>query len=160
MAVPTVYTEDELADYMIGLAGEIATQKLGWTIDDLYEAVNDTLLAYGETDISLITGATNIRYLRLLARRELWKAIMQATAHEFSFGAALPGSTNTSRQQLHEHAKQMFYEAQIELSAEFGTNDVSRVVGIATVDYSDPYSDEDITEANEWSRIDRWAPAA
>jgi hypothetical protein len=88
MASPTSYTEIDLAVYMASIAGEIMTY-LGWTAEEnqVAEAVNETLLAYGTDDISTITESTNIRKLRAVARREIWRAIVNALASFIDYSA-------------------------------------------------------------------------
>ena len=68
MAIPSSYTEAELKTYMVSCLGDVATV-LGVTVDDLDEAVNDVLIAYGITDIA---NAADIAKLRALAKAQAW----------------------------------------------------------------------------------------
>jgi hypothetical protein len=80
MPAPTSYTEAELAAFMHSVLRSVATQ-LGWSAPGSYtEVVNEVLLAYGVDDIA---SATNIQQLRLLARREVWRAVVEETAGDY-----------------------------------------------------------------------------
>lgn len=86
MAVPDPYTEPALMQFMHAEMGEVAAQ-LGWTVaaSSYQPAVDEALLAYGETDISQITGASNLIKLRALARREAWRLAATSLAGEVDF---------------------------------------------------------------------------
>lgn len=112
MSIPTSYTETTLADFMEDQLKNIATM-LGWTTtpDDYQEAVNEALLAYGETDISQITGTANLQKLRVLARAEVWKAALAAVSGDFDFSA---DGGSYKRDQIFQHIKDMLDRATTE----------------------------------------------
>ena len=155
MAVPTVYTETSLKEYMHGRLGNLAAA-LRWTVADGHynEALNDTLFAYGQTDISQITGAANINLLRAYARYFLWKSVAEATVNEIDYTHADSGATY-KHSQIHKQAKEMMAASANDVDALGG--DVSGYsVGWHSVVYSDDlYTADDptITAANEWSRV-------
>jgi hypothetical protein len=73
-----------------------------------YEAIIDeTLFRLGVDDITTITGLDNIRKLRHFGRREVWRAVMQNVAGEFSFQTNdQTGGTNFHG--VYEQAKSAF----------------------------------------------------
>jgi hypothetical protein len=79
MAAPTSYSETSFKQYLLYAIGAVATS-LGWTFstNQVAEALNETLLCYGEDDIAAITGAANLLKLRTLGRREIWRAVCAA----------------------------------------------------------------------------------
>lgn len=105
MAVPTVYTEAELKAYVHGELGPVA-EALTWTVagGSYDEVVNDALLAYGNTDISEITGAENVEKLRRFAMLVAWRRVLTWTAIRVDFAA---DGTSVSCSQLHDMAKGM-----------------------------------------------------
>lgn len=140
MAIPASYTETTLADFMQDQLKNIATM-LGWTTtpDDYQEAVNEALLAYGETTIANITGASNIRKLRALARAEAWKAAMAAVSGDFDFAA---DGGSYKRDQIFQHIKDMLGQAVVDALV----YDPNYAVEIEEIEYGrDPYvvRDED-----------------
>lgn len=111
MAIPSSYTEQQLAQYMADLIGTDLGERLNWTVagGDFDEAVNAALLLYGVDDISTISGRANIHKLRVAARVEVWRLVMQATAHYHAFTTELGGSH--SLDQIHQQARDMFNDA-------------------------------------------------
>lgn len=109
MAVPTSYTDDELAGYMHAALGATAVT-LGWSVvESVYaEPVNDALILYGVSDIS---DATDIDKLRAAARLAAWRAVAAETATNFRFRA---GQQSFDRQQVHEHALAMITASRTE----------------------------------------------
>lgn len=114
---------------------------LGWTAGSVQvqEALNDTLLEYGEPTIANIVNTTgangtrNLRRLRALGRRAIWRAVVQATAGKYQVGSS---EWQLSRQQIHTQAKGAFEIA----SSECLEWDPSYAVSIVTVKRpSDPY---------------------
>lgn len=102
MALPTVYTEPELAVFMERVLGPTATA-LGWavgtdTAGDYAEIVNDTLLTVGVSDIA---SATDIEQLRAVARWQVWRWAADALASKFDIST---DGQSLSRSQLHEQA--------------------------------------------------------
>lgn len=88
MPIPTSYSESELADYMITALSNVAAV-LNWTnaTDEIGEAIIAALLAYFGTagDNSVIANATDVLKLRVLARREAWRAALAALTTKYTF---------------------------------------------------------------------------
>lgn len=103
MAAPTSYTEATLKAYLNTALGAVAGV-LGWTVDagDYDEIVNETLLVYDVTDIA---NATEIRKLRTLGRRELWRAVMTELATDYDYEVR---GDSAKRSQAYAHAKAQF----------------------------------------------------
>ena len=83
MAVPTTYSEEELADYMHAVLGKTASI-IGWSSPDSYdEAVTDAAIMAGVSDVA---SATDIPKLRACARLAVWQAVEADTVgyHDFS----------------------------------------------------------------------------
>lgn len=134
MAIPNTYTEDELAVFMDSILAGVA-DVLEWSPagGDYAESVNEALLAYGTDDISTITGLDNIKKLRALARREVWRSVMSATAADYDFSA---DGGRYSRSMIHKMATDNFLKAE----AETMIYDSNYQVGIDTVTHKhDPY---------------------
>lgn len=127
--IPTIYTESTLAAYMLTCLKDVATQMAWTTLTDVQEAVNEALLAYGVTDVA---SASDIRKVRKLARREIWRQVASATAGNFAFSA---DGASFSRQQIHEHAMQEFNVAVAEAAEYDGFS-----VKVVKVDWTqDPF---------------------
>lgn len=109
MPVPTSYTEATLAAFQVDALGNLATA-LGWTAatSAVVEAVTDTLLAYGVSDVAT---AADIPRLRALARVAIWQAVARATAGYFKFAVE---TLSFDRDQVHDHALAMIAEAERE----------------------------------------------
>jgi hypothetical protein len=133
MSIPASYTETTLATYMHTILGPVAAT-LGWSVaaGSYDEPVNEALAAYGVDDIADISGRANITKLRALARREVWRAVMQATASHYDVKA---DGANRSRSQIHTQAKAAYELACIDALS----YDPAYIVGVTTVDYADPY---------------------
>src|SRR4051812_31054161 len=115
MAVPTVYTTTSLAVYLKYVPGDLL-DVLGWDTDSpqVQEAVNDALLEYGETDVASISGTDAVRRLRALARRAIWRAIVQATANWYSI---TDNGQKLERQQVNDQALKALEQADIDCRA-------------------------------------------
>ena len=89
MAAPTSYTETTLKEYLHACT-EQAGLNIGWSVagGSYDETVADTELALG----TAVAETTNIRALRAVARRELWRAVMQATSHLATAQTGVAGS--------------------------------------------------------------------
>ncbi len=134
MAVPTSYTETELAEYAHATLGAVALA-LDWSVPNgnYDEIVNDSLLAYGETDISLISGVDNIKKLRVLTKLYAWRAVAAISSADFDFSA---DGGRYSRSQIHA----MALEALDLAEREAGQYDPIYRIGIDSLDYKhDPY---------------------
>lgn len=90
MAVPTTYTEQSLAVFMASVIGDVAMEipPAGWdvtdtTAGDYQNAVDETLIHYGVSDI---VAATDIPKIRAIARWQVWQAVYDALAgtHDIS----------------------------------------------------------------------------
>ena len=99
MPAPVTYSETTLVDFLHLTLGDTAAV-LGWATTDyrFYEIVYEVLLAYG---VATIGEATDIRKLRALARVEVWRAVVQATAGEHDYETA---TASFSRSQIHKQA--------------------------------------------------------
>jgi hypothetical protein len=84
MPVPTSYTEDTLKTFMITALSKAATA-IGLTVSDMGEAVIQTLVEYGVTDI---TDATNIAKLRALAKINAWRTALASVSADYNFADA------------------------------------------------------------------------
>lgn len=104
--VPVAYTRDELALFMLQTIGP-AAKVLEWdTVASYDETVNDTLIAYG---VDAIAEATNIPLLRAYARREVWRAVMDAVA--IAYDIRTPDGEQLSRSQMYAHAQEQYDRA-------------------------------------------------
>lgn len=108
--IPSQYTEQELFTFMKeGCLREVAAT-LNWTTLAQYqEAINETLLSYG--NITTITQATNVRKLRLLARVKVWSSVVQATVADYDF---TEGNRTHNRKQIHDNAVMMLQISEAE----------------------------------------------
>jgi len=106
MAIPASYTETTIKYYLHDMLGAVATM-LGWSPDgaDYDEAVDEAIASYGVDDISAITGRDNVRKLRALARREVWRAVMQATTGHYD---VTTDGASRNRSQMHVQAREQF----------------------------------------------------
>jgi len=133
MTAPTSYTEDQLKGFMHRTLGAVASV-LNWDVfTNAYdEAAIETLLAYG---VDTIAEATDMRKLRALARREVWRAVMHETVGDFDFSAD-GGSYN--RSQIHAQAVTQFSRAADD-ALEY--DDINWRVSVATLTQEyDPYA--------------------
>lgn len=140
--VPAAYVKSsDLAGYMHRQLGTVA-DVLGWTVPGSYEdTIDETLLAYG---VDSIGDATDIRKLRTLARREVWRSVMQATASHID--VQLDGES-LDQSQVHTHARQQFQIAADAVDTA-GYDDLGTPAAyVASVNYRhDPY---DATQDHE-----------
>jgi hypothetical protein len=126
MPVPTQYSEANLAEYIVSVLDEVASL-LGWDngTPQVQEALADTLLEYGQTDLAQITGTTSIRRLRALGRRAIWRAVVQATAGKYDFRDS---DATFTRSQINSQAREMLKLAEtdcLEFSATYAVSIVS-----------------------------------
>ena len=112
MPVPTVYNEAGFAAYLTSVLDKLA-DTLDWDASDprVQEAVTDTLLEYGASNIATIVDGTGIRRLRALGRRAIWRAVVQATANFYSLS---DNGQKLERQQVNEQAREAFKLAEAE----------------------------------------------
>jgi len=104
MPVPTAYTEPALGRYMLSVIDQVGVT-LGWDVTDLVvqEAVTDALLDYGDVPIASIAGSTEIRKLRALGQRAIWRAVVNTTSDYYSI---LDNGQKLERQQVNAQARQ------------------------------------------------------
>ena len=101
MALPTSYaTEAEFAAYLHGCLYGIAGV-LAWSVDEgsYDEIINDTLVAYGTSDLDSITGESNIVKLRALGKYYVWRAAVDGLASKYDY------ATNNQRFDLSQMQK-------------------------------------------------------
>lgn len=86
MALPESYTEAEFAAYLHGELGDIAGL-LGWTVagGSYDEIINDTLIAYGESDIEAIAGDTAVVKLRRIGKYVAWSRAVEQLAGKYDY---------------------------------------------------------------------------
>jgi hypothetical protein len=142
VAVPTSYTESQLKAFMITALGRIATV-IDWDADtdQVAEAVNDTLLAYGVDDIA---DATDIVKLRALSRYSVLQAAHAWLATDFRFSA---DGGSYDRQQVFDHVGSLLDTAHSEAFAYLPRYTVKA----STVGYpADPYiNDPDLEDYDD-----------
>ena len=134
MAIPSSYTEIELAQYLHRVLGPMATV-LGWTPDggSYDEIINDALLACGYQDISIANSPDRVRMLRVLAVCTMWRAVLQTTAAMYDLNA---DGSGLSRSQLQAMAAKSLEMAETEAAKLIGGG----TVGTVQVTYADdPY---------------------
>jgi hypothetical protein len=138
MAAPTSYTEDTFKAYLHSVLGDVASA-LGWTVDggDYDEILNETLLAYGTSDIA---DATTIRKLRALGRVELWRQVMRDVAADYDFRTA--DGAQFSRSQIQEMAAANFNQ---ELT-DAAVYDDRYQIETTTLVYDDYYTPPDLED--------------
>lgn len=104
MPVPTSYSEAIFADYMTSVLGEVASL-LGWDAGtvQVQEALTDTLLEFGESTIGNVTLPVDLRRLRALGRRAIWRAVVQATTGKYDFSDS---DARFTRSQINAQARE------------------------------------------------------
>lgn len=147
MAIPTSYTEQTLADYMVTVTEQVSAA-IGLDFASFGEAINDTLIAYGESDIA---DATNIKKLRALAKVEAWRRCVEALAARYD------KSRNDGQSVIYDKENQLFTNAQkqLELAEIYASNlgyvsDSSpyNTITVAKLQFDDVYSlDAQVDEA-------------
>lgn len=135
MPVPTAYSEALFASYLHSVLDKLA-DALDWDASDprVLEAVTDTLLEYGVSDIATITEGTDMRRLRALGRRAIWRAVVQATAGKYDFSDS---DAKFSRSQVNEQAREMLKLAETDC-LEFSPTYAVSIVSIRRP--QDPYA--------------------
>lgn len=126
MAAPTAYaTEDEFATYLHGVLGDDdVARQLGWSVTggDYGEAIDEALLRLGADAITEFSGRQEMRKLRAVGRRELWRLVAQRTAGNHD--SETEGGT-TSYSQVHKQAVTMFKIADAEMVEVLAAADAS-----------------------------------
>lgn len=127
MPLPTSYDESTLAEYMRTGVLRSTGLVLGLVATDYQEAVNEVASALGTT----IAGAPNVARLRILARREAWRLAMQQASGDYAY---TEDGAQSSRQQIFDHAKEMFAQAERDLASfDSGSGDEDQDSNPATV---------------------------
>lgn len=108
--VPVAYTENELAEYMETVLADLGEDLgLSASAGDFSESVIDTLLDYGVTAITEISGAKAVRKLRALARVNAWRLAVARCAPHYDFK---DGDQSLTRSQLQDQAQEALSIAQ------------------------------------------------
>lgn len=135
MVAPAVYSESQFADYLWSQLGQVG-DVLGWDAGSVpvIEAVNDAML---DAEVATIGNAADIRELRALGRRAIWRAVVQATTGNYAFSQ---GDQTFNRQQVNAQAREMLKLAEAECQL-LGAGIVGDIVTISRVTRPyDPYS--------------------
>lgn len=113
MPAPTSYTEETLKAYLHDCAKR-AGVNLEWSVaaGSYDETVADTELVLG----TAVADTTNIRALRAVARRELWRAIMQGTSHLATSQTGVAGSIAFGKT-VFDRAKDLYKQASEEVDS-------------------------------------------
>lgn len=135
MAIPAAYTEETLSLFMHKTIQAVA-DVLNWSVaaGSYEEAVNNTLLSVGVDDIGEVQGRAALGALRAVARVEVWRAVLAASAADFDFDA---DGGRFSRSQIHEMAKTNLALAEADAASYSPTY---RVVVDRVIYRNDPYS--------------------
>ena len=139
MPIPTSYTEQSLMNYMheaLSGVGDV----LGFNPPHAYdEAFNETMLVYGASDVTAVSGIRNIRKLRAIARVEAWRKVMAATAGDYDFRREDGASYN--RSQIHAQAHKNYLQA-LKEARELGVTAYQQVTfaqGSVKIDFGQGY---------------------
>jgi hypothetical protein len=86
MPAPTTYSESQFGTYLVSVLHEVAPI-IGWDpgSPQVQEAIADALLDLNVADIATVTTPRQIRGLRALGRRAIWKAVVQAVSSKYDF---------------------------------------------------------------------------
>ena len=137
MPLPTAYSETLFADYLVSQIDQVAAV-LDWDAGSVavLEAVNDALLDLGETDIAAVS---DLRGLRAVGRRAIWRAVAQATAGDYSI---TDNGQRLERQQAHAQALAMLKVAEADCQMlGIGADETAFAVQIMrAVRPADPYT--------------------
>lgn len=130
MALPTSYTETEFKEYLNNQLSASIAGSLGWTVDggSYDEIVIDVELVLGQ----VIADVTNIRSLRAVGRRELWRTVMQVTSNKATAATGVAGSIAFGRT-IFDRAKDLFTQASEEVERLMADADSSRPFQFAVV---------------------------
>lgn len=104
MPVPSAYTEDTFAAFLLSEARGVA-KALGWaTKADIAEVINETILAYGDSVVD-VAQAADIRKVRIIGRYYLWKAAVEQLAGKMAVSI---GGQSWNRDTLQRQAIEAF----------------------------------------------------
>lgn len=141
MALPTAYTEAELAAFIHAELGGVATA-LGWTVDggSYDEAVNDALYLANVSDIASVSGSDAVFRLRRLAMLAAWRRVVAAVSLDYDFSA---DGGDYSRSQVAAQAAARVRELETETAGYRG----DYAVEIQRVDHThNPYQERAIED--------------
>lgn len=142
MAIATTITEDEVKQYMEDVLGDTSS-KLGWTKvgGDFDEPTNEVLYTLDESGFVFVNTQAEVKKVRMTARMEVWRAAMFYTVHEISHSAGAPGTGQTSRADIHRHAKDMYELAKSDLMDSYPelSSSISQRVERTPIDYKYDY---------------------
>lgn len=106
MPPPSSYTDNTLAAYMRDAVLQSTARVLGLTmLDSFAEAVNNAVLACGQTDI---TACTDIPVLRAWAAVAAWEVAQAQAAGDYAYSA---DGASWQRQQVFDHINTMLDRA-------------------------------------------------
>ena len=150
MALPAAYTEATFKAYlhallnMGGFAGDLGWSVVGGQYDEI---VNEALLTFGNSDITTITGSSDLNKIRIAGRVALWGVVASATAHLRDSRTA--SGTQSSLSQVYDHAIRELQRAN-DAAANVGLSSAAMTIGITTIRATnDPYrflTDSEISE--------------
>lgn len=134
MPLPAQYSEATFADYLTSVLDEVGTV-IGWDAGSVQviEAVNDAVLDLGVATIAEATTPRQMRGLRALGRRAIWRAVVQAVSGKYDFRDS---DATFSRSQIHEMAMASLNLAETE-SMEFNPQYSATVMRVSRP--HDPY---------------------
>ena len=139
MPLPASYDEDGFKAYLHGRLnrGGVA-DAFGWSVaaGSYDEIVNDTLLAYGVTDVG---EAADVAKLRALGSLALWQAAKEAAVLEVDYSA---DGTSFSREAIFRHVEALLAQARLDALPYQAALDYS--VDILSVAHHDPYEALDL----------------
>ena len=134
MAAPTVYTFEQLATFMRNqlkfVADDLTDETQDWLdtseAGPYKDAVEETTVRYFGEGGHEVEEASEVRLLRLYARLEVWRAVMQATVTDYDVGNV---AHTLKREQIHLHAVGQFRIAQGDLVAYYSEQQALEVQG-------------------------------
>lgn len=105
MAVPALYSETSLAQYMLNILEPEVYTCFDWGIDSFTEEINDTLLSYGADDVA---DMTDIKRCRILATFFAWRKAYRASSKFINNSVE---RDFRSQSQIWDHIKEAYGEA-------------------------------------------------
>ncbi|MCB8942546.1 MAG: hypothetical protein H6658_02100 [Ardenticatenaceae bacterium] len=145
MALPTSYTEEELAGYMASPAVLGTTADLlAWTWDggDYNEIINRVLEIANVDDVAEMTGKEAIVKLRALARYAAWEAAVSGLVTEFDVSA---DGASMGREAIYQHAERELQKATdkiVDLGFDPDGTNTAKLVTVTRSD--DPYQPHEV----------------
>jgi len=138
MAVPALYSETSLAQYMLNVLEPEVYTCFDWGIASFTEEINDTLLSYGADDVA---DMTDIKRCRILATFFAWRKAYRASSKFINNSVE---RDFRSQSQIWEHIKEAYGEAKAAADPHLGDlNGYAIQVGTITWAY-DPYTPTEV----------------